>query len=194
MAKVVLMGDSITEYMPYVYKGKVGEIDDEIEYVGVENIGVGSFTNYVWPHVDKENVDLYFLLIGTNNISRPDCDYDEKETIEDLVNKIKFLIDTIIATSKGRLVVQSIYPTKYEFRINEIKYVNDCIKLYCDTIGIEYLDIYSLLATEADLINSDYSDDGIHPNEAGYAILAQEVSKRLDKGFTIKNSLISDNK
>lgn len=194
MAKVVLMGDSITEYMPYVYKGKVGEIDDEIEYVGVENIGVGSFTNYVWPHVDKENVDLYFLLIGTNNISRPDCDYDEKETIEDLVNKIKFLIDTIIATSKGRLVVQSIYPTKYELRINEIKYVNDCIKLYCDTIGIEYLDMYSLLVTEADLINSDYSDDGIHPNEAGYAILAQEVNKRLDKGFTIKNSLISDNK
>lgn len=194
MAKVVLMGDSITEYMPYVYKGQVGASDDEVEYVGVENIGVGSFTNYVWPHVDKENVDLYFLLIGTNNISRPDCDYDDKETIEDLVNKIKLLIDTIIESSKGRLIVQSIYPTKYELRKNEIKYVNNCIKVYCDSIGIEYLDMYSLLATEDDLINSDYSDDGIHPNEAGYSLLVQEINKRLDKGLSRKKMPINDGK
>lgn len=188
MAKIVLMGDSITEYMPYIYKEKIGTEEDEVKYFGVENIGVGSFTNYVWPHVDKEGVDTYYLLIGTNNISRPDCDYDNKETLEDLVMKIRTLIDMIIASKTGFLIVQSIYPTKHEYRIEDIKYVNKCIKEYCDVVGVEYLDMYSKLATEEDLFDERFTDDGIHPNKDGYAILAEEITKRLDKGMSIKLS------
>lgn len=186
MAKIVLMGDSITEYMPYIYKEKIGTEEDEVKYFGVENIGVGSFTNYVWPHVDKENVDTFFLLIGTNNISRPDCDYDGKETLEDLVMKIRSLIDMVIASRSGSLVVQSIYPTKHSYRVEDIKYVNKCIKEYCDVVGVEYLDMYSKLATEEDLFDERFTDDGIHPNKDGYALLAEEITKRLNKGFTIK--------
>lgn len=190
MAKIVLMGDSITEYMPYIYKGKVGSEEDEIKYVGVENIGVGSFMNYVWPRVDKDGVDTYYLLIGTNNISRPDCDYDGKETIEDLIIKIKTFIDMILASKSGTLIVQSIYPTKHSYRINDIKYVNQRIKEYCDVVGVEYLDMYSLLATEDDLFDERFTDDGIHPNALGYELLANEVNKRLNKG--IQMSLVKD--
>lgn len=186
MAKIVLMGDSITAYMPYIYKGKVGSEDDEIKYVGIENIGVGSFMNYVWPKLDKEGVDTYYLLIGTNNVSRPDCDYDGKETLEDLVMKIKTFIDMILASKSGTLVVQSIYPTKHSYRISDIKYVNECIKEYCDVVGVEYLDMYSLLATEEDLFDERFTDDGIHPNVAGYELLANEVNKRLNKGIQIQ--------
>lgn len=188
MAKIVLMGDSITEYMPYIYKEKIGAEEDEVKYFGVENIGVGSFTNYVWPHVDKEGVDTYYLLIGTNNISRPDCDYDNKETLEDLVMKIRTLIDMIIASKTGFLIVQSIYPTKHEYRIEDINYVNKCIKEYCDVVGVEYLDMYSKLATEEDLFDERFTDDGIHPNKDGYALLAEEITKRLNKGMSIKLS------
>lgn len=186
MSKVVLMGDSITEYMPYIYKEPIGGPEDEIKYVGVENIGVGSYMNYVWPRFEKEGIDTYYLLIGTNNISRPDCDYDEKETLEDLIGKIKIFIDMIVASNTGELIVQSIYPTKHEYRINDIKYVNNAIKLYCDSIGVEYLDMYSLLANSEDLFDERYTDDGIHPNKEGYALLANEISKRLNKGFTMK--------
>ena len=186
MAKIVLMGDSITAYMPYIYKGKVGSEDDEVKYVGIENIGVGSFMNYVWPKMDKEGVDTYYLLIGTNNVSRPDCDYDGKETLEDLVMKIKTFIDMILASKSGTLVVQSIYPTKHSYRINDIKCVNECIKEYCDVVGVEYLDMYSLLATEEDLFDERFTDDGIHPNVAGYELLANEVNKRLNKGIQIQ--------
>lgn len=189
MSKIVLMGDSITEYMPYIYKEQIGSSEDEVKYFGVENIGVGSFTNYVWPHVDKENVDTYYLLIGTNNISRPDCDYDGKETIEDLVMKIKTLIDMILATKTGFLVVQSIYPTKHAYRVHDIKYVNKCIKEYCDMVGVEYLDMYSQFATEEDLFDERFTDDGIHPNKDGYTLLAEEITKRLNKGFSMKLSV-----
>ena len=103
-----------------------------------------------------------------------------------IAQKIKTFIDMILASKSGTLVVQSIYPTKHSYRINDIKYVNECIKEYCDVVGVEYLDMYSLLATEEDLFDERFTDDGIHPNVAGYELLANEVNKRLNKGIQIQ--------
>ena len=75
--------------MPYVFKGKIGNDGDKVKYFGVENIGVGSYMKYAWSNVDHEDVDAYILLIGTNNISRPDCDYDGRESIDEIINKLK---------------------------------------------------------------------------------------------------------
>ena len=77
MSKIVLMGDSITEYMPYIYKEKIGAEEDEVKYFGVENIGVGSFTNYVWPHVDKDGVDTDYQIVASMTNS--------KENLENLI-------------------------------------------------------------------------------------------------------------
>ena len=117
MSKIVFLGDSITEYMPYVYKDKVGGEEDVVSYHGVENIGVGCFHQYCWPRVkEKESdADIFVLLIGTNNLSRPDCDYDDRETFDDLVMKMKEMINDVILTG-SRLIVQSVYPTKYTSR------------------------------------------------------------------------------
>lgn len=185
MSKIVLMGDSITEYMPYIYKGSIGNEEDEVKYFGVENIGVGSYMNYCWPRVDHENVDAYILLIGTNNISRPDCDYDERETLDDLVEKLKEFINMISATGT-RLIVQSIYPTKYPIRIEDIKFVNASVKQYCEDNNIEYLNMYDLLKNEEELFNEEYSDDGIHPNVAGYTLIAEEITKKVNNKYCKK--------
>ena len=121
------MGDSIIAYMPYFYKEIIGNDDDEVKYVGAENIGVGTHMNYWRPKVEYDDVDFYVLLVGTNNISRPDCDYDGREPLEDLINKLKEFIDKIVG-SNAKLFVQSIYPTKYAERINKIKKVKEA---YC---------------------------------------------------------------
>lgn len=186
MSKIIFMGDSITAYMPYIFKGTIGYDRDVVKYFGVENIGVGSYMNYFWPKVDHENVDVYILLIGTNNISRPDCDYDQRESLEDLINKLKEFISQIVNNSNSKLFVQSIYPTKYTERINDIKIVNNQLEAYCDEIGIEYLDLYSLLIDDNELFDIKYSDDGIHPNELGYNIVATEINKKLRKSFNKK--------
>lgn len=184
MSKIILMGDSITEYMPYVFKGTIGNCDDEVKYFGVENIGVGSYMRHIWPRVDHENVDTYILLIGTNNISRPDCDYDDRETLDDLVSKLKAFINQIIDSGSSWLIVQSIYPTKYPSRNNNIRLVNEKISAYCDDVGAEYLDLYSLLKDDNGLFDERYSDDGIHPNEIGYNIVAEEINKKLKINFS----------
>ena len=178
--------------MPYIFKGTIGNDNDVVKYFGVENIGVGSYMNYCWPKVDHENVDVYILLIGTNNISRPDCDYDERESLDELINKLKEFIDQIVNNGNSKLLVQSIYPTKYAERINNIKVVNEQLEAYCSEIGIEYLDLYSLLIDEKELFDTKYSDDGIHPNESGYNIIANEINKKLKKSFSKK--LISNKK
>lgn len=184
MSKIIFMGDSITAYMPHKFKGIIGNDADEVKYFGIENIGVGTYMNYVWPKVDHENVTTYILLIGTNNISRPDCDYDERESLEELINKLKEFIGQIVNNGNSKLLVQSIYPTKYPERVNHIKIVNEHLEAYCDELGIAYLDLYSLLIDENELFDIKYSDDGIHPNELGYNIIANEINKKLKKSYS----------
>lgn len=186
MSKIILMGDSITEYMPYVFKGNIGNDGDEVKYFGVENIGVGTYMKYVWPEVDHEEVDTYILLIGTNNISRPDCDYDERESLDELVDKLREFINQIVSSCSSRLLVQSIYPTKYPIGNEEILFVNEKLKSYCNSLGVEYLDLHCLLIDEEGLFNKKYSDDGIHPNELGYKIVADEINKKLKKDLSKK--------
>jgi len=182
MTKIVFMGDSITEYIKYKFKGQIGSNEDEIKIFGVENIGVGNFMKYGWPHVDHDNVDYYVLLIGINNISRPDCDYDDRETLDDLKEKLKEFINLIVNDNSGKLIVQSIYPTKYVQRKNDILCVNKFLEDYCEKINVTYLDLYSLLKTNDDLLNEQYSDDGIHPNNNGYELILGEISDYLNLG------------
>lgn len=193
MSKIIFMGDSITEYMPYIFKGKIGHNeDDEVKYYGVENIGVGTYMNYCWPKVDHRNVDTYILLIGINNIARPDCDYDERETLEELVNKLKEFISQIVTSGESQLLVQSIYPTDRIERINSIKTVNAQLEVYCNEIGVEYLDIYSLLVDDKELLDPKYSNDGIHPNEVGYSVIVNEINKHLKKDLSKKKVKINE--
>lgn len=181
MSKIAFMGDSITAYMPYVFKGVIGKNDDEVNYYGIENIGVGTYMNYYWPRVEQKDIDTYILLIGTNNISRPDCDYDKKESLDELIEKLKTFISRINDSGNSRLLVQSIYPTKYVERVNSIKMVNAQVKQYCLDIGVEYLDVYEELADDNELFDEKYTNDGIHPNEAGYGVIAELINKKLER-------------
>ena len=182
MSKIVFLGDSITQYMPYFYKEKVVSSEDEVVYHGVENIGVGCFHQYCWPRVkEKENdADIFVLLIGTNNLSRPDCDYDDRESFDDLVMKMKEMINDVYLTG-SRLIVQSIYPTKYISRDEDIRKLNAEVEDYCDNVGVEYVDIYSLLVKDG-LFNEAYTDDGIHPNKNGYGLIVNELNKYFVSG------------
>jgi len=183
MSKIVFMGDSITAYMPYIFKGNIGEDGDEVKYIGIENIGICTYMDYVWPRVESENADIYILLLGINNISRPDCDYDERQSLDDVANKLKEFIDKIVNGGAERLLVQSIYPTDRNDRKEKIIFVNNKIETYCNSIGVEYLDLHSVLQDDNGLLSKEYSDDGIHPNELGYSVIANVINNRLKKGL-----------
>lgn len=176
MAKIMLIGDSITANMP---NNILGSENDEIINNGIENIGIDTYKNYCWPKLDTTDVDICILLIGINNLLRPDCDYDDKTSLKDVVTKLKNFIYEIIK-KRTVLMVQGLYPTNRSEINEKIQYVNEKIYEYCYQMDIEYLDFYDLLIDENGLLKENYSHDGIHPNELCYNLLANQINDYID--------------
>lgn len=187
--KIVLMGDSITAYLT---RGIIGSSDDEVKNYGIENIGCGTYRKGCWPKIDRDG-DLYILLIGINNLFRPDCDYDEEESLEDVPKKLKRLILDIKRDKPDvNLWVQSIYPTEYEDTKNRILYVNNELMNICADNGIEYLDMHSLLVGEDGLANPQYFYDGVHLGYGGEEFVSSVINAKIEKlktgGFSKKKT------
>lgn len=49
---------------------------------------------------------------------------------------------------------------------------NKWLKSYCEQHGYQYIDLYQALIDERGLLRRQFSDDGLHPNEAGYKAMA----------------------
>ena len=181
--KILLLGDSIMAYMP---KGLIGNKEDEEIKHCYENMGVGTLYNYVWKRINILDADINILLIGINNILRPDCDYDDKESLEDVLDKLKELINDICTKSSGKLIVQALYPTDSYSRKVSIDYVNNVLENYCKENNIPYLDLTSELADEQGLLKNEYSNDGLHPNKECYDIIVQRINDKINSLFTKK--------
>ena len=177
MGKIVLIGDSIIHNMP---KSLIGSGTDTIYNRGLDNIGVGVYRECALPHIEYRRSDVIVVLIGVNNIIRPDCDYDNKETLDDLIEKIKFLINDIVDGSKGEIIVQSIYPTNNIIYNKQIEYVNEAISKYCADIDVYYMNFYNDLLLDK-TINKKYSHDGLRLNYEGYELVAKKLNKRIEE-------------
>jgi lysophospholipase L1-like esterase len=55
---------------------------------------------------------------------------------------------------------------------DEIKALNEWIKAYAARSGHTYLDYHSAMVDERGLLKEELSDDGLHPNDNGYAVMA----------------------
>lgn len=192
MKNITLIGDSITEYIPYIIDknaktgfniplitNKISNNDITFYICGVSNIGVGSYHKYIWKNVIKDKIDCFVLLIGINNLLRPDCDNDGKETLNDTFEKIKSFIENILSTNKN-ILVELLYPTN-DINLNKkVSILNQKLKEYCEYNNINYLDLYNLLLNTSGLINSNYTNDGLHPNETGYILILEQIINKIN--------------
>ena len=86
---------------------------------------------------------------------------------------------TNVAQANGiRVVLSSILPV-YDYRWRpglmpapRIVAVNAWMKAYAARVGAIYLDYHSAMKDERDGLRADLGEDGVHPNEAGYRIMA----------------------
>jgi lysophospholipase L1-like esterase len=53
-----------------------------------------------------------------------------------------------------------------------IQSINSWIRTYCQSQGFGYMDYYSVMVDSAGLLQSDLSDDGLHPNAKGYRVMS----------------------
>ena len=180
--RVVFMGDSITEEWSNLYP----EYFTEKGYI---NRGIGGQTTPQMlirfkPDVVGLKPEIVVILAGTNDIAGNTGPSNAKMITDNI-----FSMAEIAKAYQMKVVLSSILPV-YEYDwAREIKdppstiqAVNDALKQYASDQGLIYLDYFSSMVDERQGLNSDYTFDGVHPNESGYILmssLAEEVLSEL---------------
>ena len=176
--RVVFMGDSITE--GWGMKGVNGAPDRGVFFPGKPyvNRGISGQTSpQMLVRFRQDVVDLkpkvVLILAGTNDIA----ENTGKMTPEETEGNIESMND--LARANGiRTVLCSVLPsTEFWWHkglepAEKIKALNVWIKEYAAKNGLVYVDYYSPMVNGEGGLKKELSPDGVHPNAAGYAVMA----------------------
>ncbi len=61
--------------------------------------------------------------------------------------------------------------------------LNKWLKDYCDKNNLIYLDYFSEVVDDKGMLKRDLADDGLHPNKAGFAVMAPLAQKAIEKAL-----------
>jgi acyl-CoA thioesterase-1 len=176
--RVVFMGDSITE--GWGQKGTATSPDRGEFFPGKPyiNRGIsGQTTPQMLLRFRQDVIDLkpkvVVLLAGTNDIA----ENTGKITLPEIGGNIASMSE--LARANGiRVVLCSVLPAS-EFRWHpglvpapKIRTLNAWIKDYAAKNGFVYVDYYASMANGEGGLKTELSPDGVHPNKAGYEIMA----------------------
>lgn len=177
-ARVVFMGDSITE--GWGQQGSAASPDRPEFFPGKPyiNRGIsGQTTPQMLVRFRQDVIDLrpklVVLLAGTNDIA----ENTGKTTLRAIEDNIESMSD--LARANGiRLVLCSVLPAS-DFPwhpglqpASKIRALNTWIKDYAARNNFVYVDYYSAMATSEGGLKPALTRDGVHPNTAGYEIMA----------------------
>jgi len=177
--RVVFMGDSITDSWdnpvyggffpgkPYINRGISGQTTPQM---------LIRFRPDVIAHQPK----VVVILAGTNDIAGN----TGPMTLEMIEDNLKSMAE--IAKANGiRVVLASVLPVSdYELRDGkpltqtvrrppaQILALNTWLKAFAKARGHVYLDYFSAMVDNNGFLKNELSDDGLHPNAAGYAVMA----------------------
>jgi lysophospholipase L1-like esterase len=180
--RVVLMGDSITEGWSRVYPAFLSGKP----YL---NRGIsGQTTPQMLVRFRADVIALkpkvVVILGGTNDIAGN----TGPSTLEMIEDNLASMAD--LAKANGiKVVLASVLPVyDYPWKrglnpAEKIATLNDWIKNYAKKKGYVYLDYYSPMVDERKGLKSEYSKDGVHPNEAGYKLMAPLTEKGIAKAL-----------
>src|SRR5437899_1247942 len=62
--------------------------------------------------------------------------------------------------------------------------LNRWLKDYCASNGLVYLDYFNAMVDEKGLLKRDLAEDGLHPNKAGYAIMAPLAQAAIERALS----------
>lgn len=169
--RVVFMGNSITEgwakHFDTMFPGK--------PYIGR---GISGQTTPQMLVRFRQDVialrpEVVVILAGTNDIAGN----TGPATLEMIQDNLASMVD--LAKAHGiRVVLSSVLPAfAYGWRPElapapKIVALNAWIERYAAQQGVVYLDYHSAMADERQGLKRTLSEDGVHPNEAGYRVMA----------------------
>ena len=182
--RVVFFGDSITD---------IWKLEDYFPAKPYVNRGIGGQTTpQMLVRFRQDVIDLQpkvvVILAGTNDIAG-NTGPMRNEDIE-----ANFASFAELAKVHGiRVVYSSILPVhNYTERSKDffaqrpqtrILALNNWLKDYCAKNNIVYLDYFSALVDDKGMMKTDLADDGLHPNAAGYKIMAPLAEAAIEKAL-----------
>src|SRR5207245_11535268 len=86
------------------------------------------------------------------------------------------------------LPVYNYTPQSQEFfasrPMERILALNQWMKDYCAANKLIYLDYFSAVVDEKGMLKRDLAEDGLHPNKAGYAIMAPVAQAAIERALS----------
>jgi acyl-CoA thioesterase-1 len=173
LPRIVFLGDSITDAW------RLNEYFTGRDFV---NRGIGGQTTLQMlarfrQDVVALNPKAVVVLGGTNDIEAgisANQIEDNLATIGDLAKAhgIKPVFASILPVSDYHKDTDP----HYEMTVNRppavIQAINSWVKSYCQSQGFGYVDYYTAMVDSAGRMQTDLSDDGLHPNAKGYRVMS----------------------
>jgi lysophospholipase L1-like esterase len=183
-SRVVFLGDSITDYwkLPDYFPGK--------PYI---NRGIdGQTTPEMLVRFRQDVIALHpkvlVVLAGTNDIAGV-----TGRTVNEDIEANYASMAELARAHRIRIVFASVLPVhNYTHDAEEsfalrprdrILALNKWLKDYCAKNGFVYLDYFSALVDERGMLKRALADDGLHPTDAGYKIMASLAEKAIQKAL-----------
>jgi len=177
-ARVVFMGDSITD----LWGRSVGDFFPGKPYLnrGISGQTTPQMLIRFRPDVIALQPKVVVILAGTNDIAGNNGPMtlamieDNLATMAELARAhgIRVVFASLLPVSdyghnrEGKPIRQT------ERRPpSQIKALNEWIKRYAADNGCGYLDYFTAMVDESGMLKKELSDDGLHPNAPGYAVM-----------------------
>jgi lysophospholipase L1-like esterase len=191
-SRVVFMGDSITDGWQ---NPKYGGFFPGKPYLdrGISGQTTPQMLIRFRPDVVALRPKAVVILAGTNDIAGNTgpttlaAVEDNLTAMAELAraNQIRVVLASLLPVSDyekrdGKPIIQTVRRPP-----EQIRALNEWMKTYAAASGATYLDYYSAMVDERGFLKDELSEDGLHPNAKGYAVMAplaeQAIASALKK-------------
>jgi lysophospholipase L1-like esterase len=184
--RVVFFGDSITD---------IWHLDEYFRGRAYINRGIGGQTTpQMLIRFRQDVIDLrpkvVIILAGTNDIAGNTGPMRLKDieanfaSMAELarVHEIKVIYSSVLPVHNYTPRAQDLFAQRPPEKILEL---NRWLRDYCasPSSGCFYLDYFSAMVDDKGLMKKDLADDGLHPNAAGYKIMAPLAVAAIEKAL-----------
>jgi acyl-CoA thioesterase I len=183
--RVIFLGDSITDYW------KLADYFPGKPYM---NRGIdGQTTSQMLVRFRQDVINLHpkllLILAGTNDIAG----VTGRTRDEDIEANYATMAE-LARAHNIRVVFASLLPVnntssedaKESFALRprpRLLAINRWLRHYCVANGLVYLDYYTALVDNQEMLKKELSDDGLHPNAAGYKLMAPLANAAIAKAL-----------
>lgn len=183
--RTVFMGDSITEFWSVLHPDFF--IDKPYVNRGISGQTTPQMLVRFRTDVIALKPSLVVIMAGVNDIAGN----TGPSTLDMITNNLLSMAE-LAKANQIKVILCSVLPA-YDFGWNKgyfpaekIEKLNAMIKQYANANAIIYLDYYSSMVDERKGMKLQFSEDGVHPNKAGYEVMSPLVERAIAVVLSIK--------